>query len=78
MEEKLSEKLILRMSSQTTSAIPWLVYSDTNNEVIASGELAHQGELSDLAQYAQGRQVTVLANSADVRLHRHYLSLIHI
>lgn len=62
------------MSSQPTSTVPWIVYSDTTNEVIVSGELEHQGELSTLAQYAQGRQVTVLTNGADVRLHRHYMA----
>lgn len=70
----MSEKLILRMSSQPTSSIPWLVYSDTTNEVIVSGELEHQGELPNLTQYAQGRQITVLANSADVRLHQHFMA----
>ncbi|MDO6720448.1 type II secretion system protein GspL [Psychrosphaera sp. 1_MG-2023] len=62
------------MSSQPTSTVPWIVYSDTTNEVIVSGELEHQSELSTLAQYAQGRQVTVLTNGADVRLHCHYMA----
>lgn len=75
MEGKLSEKLILRMSSQTNKAIPWLVWSDNNNEVIMSGEIAGQHELSSITQYAKGRQVTVVANSADVRLITHQLEL---
>jgi len=69
----LSEKLILRLSSQSHSSIPWLVWETTNNEVIASGELEQQSELSHLADYANGRQVIVLINSADVRLYRHYM-----
>lgn len=75
MEGKLSEKLILRMSSQKTSPIPWLVWSDSNNEIIVSGELQGQAELDSLSRYAQGRQVTVIANSGDVRLIRHITTM---
>lgn len=74
MEEKLSEKLILRMSSQPAKEIPWLVWSTSTNEVIASGELADQSELPRLTDYARGRNVTVLVNNADVRLYRHTLA----
>ena len=62
------------MSSQTNSSVPWLVWSSQTNEVIVSGELSGQGELPSLAQYAQGRQVTVLVNGADVRLYRHMMA----
>ena len=71
----MSEKLILRMSSQKTNPIPWLVWSDSNNEIIVSGELRDQSEMSTLAPYAKGRQVTVVANSADVRLMTHHLAM---
>ena len=70
----MSEKLILRMSSQTNNAVPWLVWSNQTNQVIVSGELDNHAELASLAQYAQGRQVTVLVNSADVRLYRHTMA----
>ena len=70
----MSEKLILRISSQPAKEIPWLVLSTNTNEVIASGELANQSELINLADYARGRQVTVIVNNADVRLHRHNLA----
>ena len=73
LEEELSEKLILRLSSQSHSSIPWLVWENLNNDVIASGELEHQSELSHLVDYAKGRQVIVLINSADVRFYRHYM-----
>lgn len=72
MEEKLSEKLILRISSQNSSSIPWLVWSQATKDVIASGE-SEQQNLSVLTEYAKGRHVTVLVDSADVRLHRHIL-----
>lgn len=75
MEGKLSEKLILRMSSQTNKPIHWLVWSDVNNEVIVAGEVSGQSELSSITQYATGRQVTVIANSGDVRLIKHHLEL---
>lgn len=69
----MSEKLILRLSSQTTSSVPWLVWSLTNKEVIASGELPSQLELDKLSEYSKGRKVTVLVDSADVRLYRHFM-----
>jgi len=69
----LSEKLILRLSSQNSSCIPWLVWSQATKEVIVSGELEHQDNLSVLTEYAKGRHVTVLVDSADVRLHRHFM-----
>ena len=69
----MSEKLILRLSSQTTSSVPWLVWSLSNKEVIASGELPSQLELDKLSEYSKGRKVTVLVDSADVRLYRHYM-----
>lgn len=69
----MSEKLILRLSSQTTSSVPWLVWETVTNDIIASGELAQQSELSTLADYAKGRQVVVLVDSADVRLYRHHM-----
>lgn len=69
----MSEKLILRLSSQTNSSVPWLVWSLTNKEVIASGELPSQAELDKLSEYSKGRKVTVLVDSADVRLYRHYM-----
>ena len=69
----MSEKLILRLSSQTTSSVPWLVWSLANKEVIASGELPSQIELDKLSEYSKGRKVTVLVDSADVRLYRHYM-----
>ena len=59
------------MSSQKASPVSWLVWSDVTNEVIVSGELQDQSELSSLSRYAQGRPVTVLANSGDVRLIKH-------
>ncbi|NVK23663.1 MAG: type II secretion system protein GspL [Gammaproteobacteria bacterium] len=69
----MSEKLILRLSSQTTSSVPWLVWETVNNDIIASGELSQQSELSSLSEYAKGRQVITLVDSADVRLYRHYM-----
>jgi general secretion pathway protein L len=50
-----------------------LVWSQSNNEVIASGELLSQSELPQLSEYSKGRKVTVLVDSADVRLYRHYM-----
>jgi general secretion pathway protein L len=50
-----------------------LVWSQATKEIIVSGELEHQDNLSVLTEYAKGRHVTVLVDSADVRLHRHFM-----
>lgn len=41
--------------------------------MIASGELPSQLELDKLSEYSKGRKVTVLVDSADVRLYRHHM-----
>ncbi len=41
--------------------------------MIASGELISQSELDKLSEYSKGRKVTVLVDSADVRLYRHFM-----
>ncbi len=63
------------MSSHKTNPVPWLVWSDSNNEVIVSGELNDQSELSTLSRYAQGRAVTVIGNNADIRLLTHWMAI---
>ncbi len=64
----MSEYLIIRLNSQSSDPIQWIVWSPENKEVIASGELASEDELSSLSQYGQQRSVVVLLPSSDVLL----------
>lgn len=64
----MSEHLILRLNSQPSDPIQWLVWSPENKEVIASGELSSAEELSSLSQYSDQRTVSALLPSSDVLL----------
>ncbi|WP_261816444.1 type II secretion system protein GspL [Vibrio gallicus] len=65
----MSEVLTVRLSRQNSEEIPWLVWSATQQEIIASGELSSIEELSSLAHYAQERRTLLLLDSCDVILH---------
>ena len=41
----MNEKLIIRVGEGTESPIHWLIWSESNKETIASGELASSLEL---------------------------------
>ena len=62
------EQLIVRLGSDTNSPVFWIVYSDAEQEIIASGELPNAGELATLAERAGSRPVTALAPSSDILL----------
>ncbi|WCE29808.1 type II secretion system protein GspL [Vibrio sp. SCSIO 43137] len=64
----MSEFLTVRLSRQTDAPIPWLVWSVSQNEVIASGELSHRNELDQLLPYARQRTTIALLDSRDVLL----------
>ncbi len=64
----MSETLFIRLTGQATDPIFWLVWSDSENEIIASGQLNHKDELSSLTNHAQSRQVLALASGLDVTL----------
>lgn len=64
----MSEFLTVRLSRQTDAPIPWLVWSVSQNEVIASGELSHRNELDQLIPYAKQRTTIALLDSRDVLL----------
>ncbi|NVD05330.1 type II secretion system protein GspL [Vibrio sp. JPW-9-11-11] len=59
----MNEFLIVRLSNNLDQAVQWLVWSEVQKEVIASGELANQHELADLASYAEQRRTLVLLAS---------------
>ena len=64
----MSEHLIIRLNSQPSDPIQWIVWSPENKEVIASGELSSAEELSSLSQYSDQRTVSALLPSSDVLL----------
>ncbi|WP_428775594.1 type II secretion system protein GspL [Vibrio sp.] len=59
----MNEYLVVRLNSQRTDAIQWLVWSESRHEVIASGELAGWHELDRLTEYADKRQTIVLLSA---------------
>jgi general secretion pathway protein L len=64
----VNEKLIIRVGEGTESPIHWLIWSESNKETIASGELASSLELESLSEHAKKRKVILLLPSAKVQL----------
>jgi general secretion pathway protein L len=64
----VSEILTVRLSRQNIETIPWLVWSATQNEIIASGELDGLDSLGELTPYAEERSVILLLDGQDVLL----------
>ncbi|WP_391088795.1 type II secretion system protein GspL [Vibrio sp. NH-UV-68] len=60
----MNEFLIVRLSNNLDQAVQWLVWSQVQKAVIASGELTSQHELVQLATYAEQRR-TLLLLAAD-------------
>ncbi|WP_281559282.1 type II secretion system protein GspL [Thalassomonas sp. RHCl1] len=66
----MAETLFIRLPSQSQECIHWLIWSGANREIIASGELDHTGQLGELSDKAENRQVTVFVPGCDVSLRR--------
>ncbi len=62
----MSERLIIRLGSQQQYAISWLLFSDKEGEVVASGCLKNAQELTQLTQHAKNNVVEVLIPGQDV------------
>nr|WP_275665258.1 type II secretion system protein GspL [Vibrio sp. Isolate22] len=60
MEESVSEFLTVRLSSEPQSPVQWLVWSTSQQEVIASGELSSWEQLDELTPYAEKRSCIAL------------------
>ncbi|MFA0012776.1 type II secretion system protein GspL [Vibrio lentus] len=56
----MSEFLTVRLSSEPQSPVPWLVWSTSQQEVIASGELSSWEQLDVLTPYAEKRSCIAL------------------
>lgn len=66
----MSEILYIRLGSQTQDSIAWLIFSSSEQEIIASGELTSAEHLSELTTKAQQREVKVFVPGGDVLLKR--------
>ena len=64
----MNEFLIVRLSNSATQAIQWIVWSESQKEVIASGELADRSALSELSTYAENRRTIVLVSAQSLVL----------
>ncbi|QSX33510.1 type II secretion system protein GspL [Shewanella avicenniae] len=64
----MSERLFIRLGSNSSEPCSWLVWSEQEQEIIASGELADASALQTLSERAGNRPVDVLVPSDVVRL----------
>ncbi|RZF95434.1 type II secretion system protein GspL [Pseudoalteromonas sp. CO302Y] len=64
----MTEILLIRTGRTLTDSLNWLIYSPTEQEIIASGEIAAATQLGELAEKAQSREVIVLLPSDQVQL----------
>ena len=62
----MNEFLLIRLGSRHQDNVYWLVWSATQQEVIASGQLNNATQLSELAERAGHRPVIVLVPGCDV------------
>lgn len=62
----MNEYLVIRLGAQAKEAIDWLVWSRSEQEIIASGTLAGAEELGQLQERAGGRPVIALVPAADL------------
>jgi general secretion pathway protein L len=66
----MAEILYIRLGSQAQDEISWLVFSSTEQEIIASGVLTSAEQLTELTVKAKQRLVNVFVPGSDVLLKR--------
>jgi len=64
----MTETLYIRLGSNEQDIVHWLIWSENNAEIIASGELANASALEELTEKAQTRQVICLVSASDIAL----------
>lgn len=62
----MNERLIIRLASSASQKNYWLIWSDSENEIIASGEVDNAGQLNLLTEKALQRRVICLLPGVDV------------
>jgi len=66
----VSEFLTVRLSSEPQSPVQWLVWSTSQQEVIASGELSSWDQLDELTPYAEKRSCIALLPGSECLIKR--------
>jgi len=66
----MAEILYIRLGSQIQDAVSWLIFSTSEQEIIASGELTNAQHLNELTEKAQQRVVKAFVPGCDVLLKR--------
>ena len=62
------ERLVVRLGASSQDTIYWVVWSDQEDEIIASGELTNAEQLSTLKDRAGQRPITVLVPASELLL----------
>lgn len=64
----MSEVLVIRLGSHYADSVAWMIWSEVEQEIIASGDVKGAGELPQLTEKAQSRVVKVLVPACDVTM----------
>ncbi|KZN67128.1 hypothetical protein N473_07870 [Pseudoalteromonas luteoviolacea CPMOR-1] len=64
----MTEKLLVRVGQSQQEPVSWLIWSESDSQIIASGELEHSGLLGELTEKASGRSIALLLPASDVQL----------
>jgi len=64
----MSERLIIRLASEALQKQHWLIWSDSEKEIIASGEIDNAEQLNTLTEKAASRHVICLLPGVDVSI----------
>jgi general secretion pathway protein L len=64
----MAEKLYIRLGSNAEDAVHWLIFSDDQEGIIASGELPQANALEQLAEKAKHREVITFVPASDISL----------
>ncbi|BBN80246.1 type II secretion system protein L [Pseudoalteromonas sp. A25] len=66
----MTEKLVIRVGQSHQNPIHWLIYSSSDEQIIASGELDNAEQLAQLSDKAVSRDVSLLLSASQVQLKR--------
>jgi general secretion pathway protein L len=61
---------VIRLGSEAVNTIHWLIWSQSEREIIASGDLSGAEHLAELTERAQSRDVVILVPGESVALYR--------
>jgi general secretion pathway protein L len=66
----MDETLFIRLGSQAENKIHWLIKTNGQEDIIASGELPNAGELTQLTEKSAAREVVVFVPASDIAIKR--------